>query len=174
MEALLEQITQLRDAVEEAQAEKASSEGEGTAPPAAAENSTIKAIRAEAKRAEKRAAEAEAKVVELAQFKEETVAAQRQAVLAHEGLTARQAEAFLAMGTEVTPETVRAFKSEVLGVSADPEGEGTVPSAPFAPAGFTPEKPEVVVEGSDKVREFVEKHGADAAAKAWAEGKLKV
>ena len=173
-ESLLDLETRIRELREEAGEQ--GSEEEGTVPPAPAENSTIKAIRAEAKRAEKARAAAEAERDELRKFKEETVAAQRNAVFAAEGLTARQAEAALAMGVEATPESVRVFKSEVLGVSADAEGDGeSVPAQTFAPAGFAPEKPEgLAVEGSQAVRDFVSKHGVDAAEKAWREGKLKL
>ena len=75
-DALLEEMTRLRDAVEAATGETApgtTTEPAATSGGAQGENSTIKAIRAEAKRAEKRAAELEAENVELRSFKETTV-----------------------------------------------------------------------------------------------------
>ena len=170
---LLELATRVRDAEERAGAGEEGS-GEGTkAAPAQSENSTIKAIRAEAKRAEKRAAEAEAELADLRKFREETTARAHEAVLAAAGLTPQQAALYLKAGEEVTEEAVQKFKSEVLGVREDAEEEGMVDSAPFAPAGSASERLAKPIEG-DAVKAYVEKHGPEAAAKAWAEGKLKL
>jgi hypothetical protein len=172
MDALtLEQKTAVRAALEALESEENDSEEEGKAPSAPPENSTIKAIRAEAKRAEKRAAAAEAEAAELRRFKEEAESERKQAALAAAGLTPRQAEVFLKASDEVTPEAIDAFKSEVLGVRAGSEDEG-VPSAPFAPSGVVSEKPSEVISGRDAVREYVQKHGVEAATKAWQEGKI--
>jgi len=172
MEALMEELARVRDAIESAGEE--ASEEEGTVPAAPAENSTIKAIRAEAKRAEKRAAQAEAERDELRKFKEEATTAAAQGKLSTAGLTPQQVSVFLKAYDEVTDENVRSFKSDVLGVSDDAEEEGTIPAAPFAPAGFSSERSPVVTEGSKAVREYVAKHGVEAAEKAWQEGKLKL
>jgi len=172
-DALIDEFAQRVRAGEFDEEEKEGSEGTNSAP-SQAENSTIKAIRAEAKRAEKRAAEAEAKAAELQAFKEETLKSTREAVLTAEGLAPRQQEAFLKMFDEVTNENVQVFKSEVLGVREEAE-EGGVPAVPFAPAGFSTEKPiPPAIAGSAKVKEFVDQHGLDAAVKAWEDGKLKL
>ena len=139
-DALLAEFARLRDAVEElSDGETAPSTTTEPAAPSggsAGENSTIKAIRAEAKRAEKRAAEAEAEVAELRVFKEATTKREQETALTAAGLSPRQAEVFLKSFEEVTPENVQVFKSEVLGVREEAGEEGTVPSAPFAPTGF--------------------------------------
>lgn len=174
MDALLEELTRLRDAVEDArEAGEESSEEAPKVGAAPAENSTIKAIRAEAKRAEKRAAQAEAEAAELRKFRDETLASARQAALSAAGLSPKQSEVFLKANDEVTPELIASFKAEVLGVSDGTEEEG-VPSAPFAPAGFASERTPAIVEGGAAIRDFVAKHGVEAAEKAWQEGKLKL
>ena len=138
-DALREEMTRLRDAVEAATGETApgtTTEPAATSGGAQGENSTIKAIRAEAKRAEKRAAELEAENVELRSFKETTVKQTQEALLTAAGLSPKQSEVFLKSYDEVSAENVQAFKSEVLGVREGAEGEGTTPSVPFAPTGF--------------------------------------
>lgn len=171
-DALLAELTRLRDVVESAEAGEEGSEPEGIAPASSGENSTIKAIRAEAKRAEKRAAAAEAEAAELRKFKEEATLAARTSALAQAGLTPSQAQVFMKAYDEVTDETVQAFKSEVLGVREEAGDEG-VPSAPFAPTGFSSEKPVETVNTREDIKAFVEKHGVEAATKAWQDGKLK-
>jgi hypothetical protein len=173
MEALMEELARVRESIESAGEEV--SEEEGKAPSAQPENSTIKAIRAEAKRAEKRAAVAEAEAAELRKFKEETTERESKSILASAGLTPSQAQFYLEAGKAVTPEAVQAFKSEVLGFREAPEDEeGTAPAAPFAPAGFSSEKPPETIVGREALKAYVDKHGLEAATKAWEEGKLKV
>jgi hypothetical protein len=144
-DALLAEFARLRDAVESLQEEEGTTSTDGPAQreTSQAENSTIKAIRAEAKRAEKRAAEAEAELAELRAFKEEATQEKQQAILVGAGLTPRQAEVFLRSFDAVTPENVQVFKSEVLGVREAAEDEsGLIDSQPFAPAGFVGERSE--------------------------------
>lgn len=173
-DALLEAILATA-AMDDDEEEKNDSDQEATVASGGAENSTIKAIRAEAKRAEKRAAAAEAEAAELRTFREETLARQREEQLSAAGLTKAQAEVFTKAFEEVNEENVRRFKSEVLGLSEQPGDDGErVPVGTFAPATFPSEKPLDIVEGRENVRAYVAQHGIEAAQKAWAEGKLKL
>jgi len=138
-DALLEEFARLRDAVETATGETAPGitvEPAATSGGAQGENSTIKAIRAEVKRAEKRATEAEAELAELRVFKETTTKKEQETLLTAAGLSPRQSEVFLKSFDAVTPENVQVFKSEVLGVREEAGETGTAPAVPFAPTGF--------------------------------------
>jgi hypothetical protein len=160
-----EQAAQILALIQAEEPSETEDPGEVAPPEKVGENATIRSIRAEAKRAEARAKQAESELAELREFRETTVAKMKADTLASAGLSPKQAEVYLKANEDISPEAVAAFKAEVLGI-----GEPTTDGEPFRPTGFAGESPDKQL----SVKEFEAEYrkDPDAARKLALEGKV--
>jgi hypothetical protein len=127
---------ELQELLDSLEAEEADEE-KGTTDKPKQESSVIKQLRGHIRRLERDNKAADAEREELRKFRDETTAAMQSASLLAAGLSPRQSEVFLKAYDTVTPESIAAFKTEVLG-AASSEGE-TEATERFVPTGFVGE-----------------------------------
>src|SRR5512132_2429719 len=110
--------------------EQYAEEHEEAAPPEK-DTSSMRAVRAQAKRLERELKAREDELAALREYKETSEATKRTDLLLGSGLSPTQAEVFVRAGYEATPENVADFKARVLGVAEEETPEPTQPK--FAP-----------------------------------------
>lgn len=137
---------------------------EGTPPEK--DTSSMRAVRAQAKRLEKELKEREAELASLREYRDTTEARRVNDLLLASGLSPTQAEVFIKAGFEATPDAVASFKASVLGVENSGDA-GTQSPPTFQPTGWVGEQSQKVLTAKDLASLTPEQR-----AKALAEGRV--